>query len=69
MKNALHFIGFRDTGTFARACAVFGKPDFIHPVWDYRAQAEIMLGDKAIFAKGDENQNPTPYTYDDSSHW
>lgn len=69
MKNALHFVGFvPGTIRYARAVAVFGQPDIIHRVWDYRARVEIMEGDVAIFADGDENSPINKYSYDDSNN-
>lgn len=55
MRPALHFVGFRGN-EYARACRTFGKPDFIHYVWDRRAKREIAPADVIVFAKGDERQ-------------
>jgi hypothetical protein len=66
MKNATHFVRFSDTGQFARAVRVFGRPDFVHRLWDRRAVAEVFEGDRVIFAKGDENQRVVDFTWDDS---
>jgi hypothetical protein len=66
---AVHFIGFTDTAQFHRAVEVFGKPDFIHRQWDVRAQQEVVQNDIAVFARGNEKQNPTPYSFDDSQHF
>lgn len=75
MKNALHFVSFKDD-RYNNAVKVFGKPDFIHRVWDRRAQREIAEGDVIVFAKGDESQAFGPngndineFTYDDSAHF
>ena len=75
MKNALHFVGFKDD-RYNTAIRVFGKPDFIHRFWDRRAQREIDEGDVIVFAKGDESQAFGPngndiheFTYDDSAHF
>jgi hypothetical protein len=68
MKNATHFIGFRDD-RFNTAIRVFGKPDFIHRFWDYRATVEVAPGDRVIFADKDENQPVNPYTFDDSANF
>lgn len=65
---AVHFIGFKDD-RFAVAAKVFGRPDFIHRHWDHRAKAEIADGDVAVFASGNEHDDPTPFAYDDSAHF
>ena len=54
MKQALHFVGFRDD-RWHNAIRVFGHPDFIHPKWDMRARRELADGDVIVFADGDEN--------------
>lgn len=72
MKTALHFVGFKDPRRdkderFDRAVRVFGHPDFYHRGWDYRARREIMDGDTIVFAKGDERQQPSIHSFDDSA--
>ena len=72
MEKALHFVGFKDPrlekdDRFERAAAVFGRPDFLHRGWDHRAKAEIADGDTIVFAQGDERQQPSPFTFDDSA--
>lgn len=77
---AVHFIGFdplKDPDSFHRAVKVFGYPDFIHKVWDYRAKCGGEFDstvhengqpeDVRVFKKGTENDPPNPYTYDDSN--
>ena len=49
----LHFVGFSDD-RYWNAVAVFGLPDFYHRLWDKRARQEIVEGDEAVFAEGDE---------------
>jgi hypothetical protein len=66
MKNAVHFVGFRDE-RFYNAVAVFGQPDFIHRVWDNRAVQEVAPGDTVVFAKGTEDQPVKEFTFDDSA--
>lgn len=68
MKNALHFVCFKDDAYF-RAMKIFGKPDFVHRHYDKRCVAEIMEGDTVVFASGDETQPIFPYTYDDSAYF
>ena len=63
MDNAIHFIGFRDDRVF-NAIRVWGRPDFWHRRWDARAIAEIMPGDKVVFA--DPVGEPNPNAWDDS---
>lgn len=62
----LHFVGFKDDRWW-NAIKTFGKPDFIHRFWDWRAVAEICDGDVVIFADGDENDEPRAHAYDDSA--
>lgn len=70
---AVHFIGFdpiKDPESFQRAVRVFGYPDFMHRVWDYRAKfgGEFdSTQDIRVFKKGTEDDTPTPFTYDDSN--
>lgn len=64
----LHFVRFTDD-SYSRAVKVFGKPDFVHRFWDYRAVCEVCEGDVVVFAKGDENQPVEQYAYDDSSYF
>ncbi len=66
MKNALHFVGFKDDRVW-NARRVWGNPDFWHRHWDKRAVAEVFEGDTVIFAKGDDTQTVVPFTFDDSA--
>ena len=66
MKPAIHFVGFRDDA-YTRAVQVFGKPDFIHRIWDGRAKSMIVDGDEVVFATGTENDSPQKYSFDDSA--
>lgn len=50
---SLHFIGFKDD-RYWNAVKVFGLPDFYHRIWDIRARQEVVPGDVAVFANGDE---------------
>lgn len=65
MKNALHFVGFKDDRIY-NAIAVFGIPDFYHRIYDHRAVVEIFEGDTVVFANGDETQPVREFTHDDS---
>lgn len=72
MKHALHFVGFRDPRVdkdprYWNAVRVFGPPDFLHRGWDNRARREIADGDTIVFAKGDWQQEPRKFSYDDSA--
>jgi hypothetical protein len=49
----LHFVGFKDD-RYWNAVKIFGRPDFYHRIWDVRARQEIVPGDVAVFANGDE---------------
>lgn len=64
----LHFVGFKDDRWW-NAVKVFGRPDFIHRHWDYRARDEVCEGDRVVFAKGDEHDTPTPFAFDDSANF
>jgi hypothetical protein len=64
----LHFVGFKDDRWW-NAVLVFGKPDFIHRFWDWRAVAEVMEGDVVVFASGDEHQEVWKFAYDDSAYF
>ena len=68
MTNALHFVGFKND-RYNTAVSVFGKPDFIHRFWDYRAVCEVQENDIVVFADGDETQNVTPFAFDDSANF
>lgn len=65
---ALHFVGFKDD-RYWNAIRAFGNPDFIHRQWDVRAKAEIVEGDIAVFAKGDETYPPSDFCYNDSAYF
>lgn len=62
---AVHFVGFRDD-RFHNAVKVFGKPDFFHRNWDWRAFFEVADGDVVVFAKGSEHDTPKEFTFNDS---
>lgn len=64
-RPALHFIGFKDD-RYLNAVRVFGKPDFFHRRWDFRAATEIAPGDTVVFADGDETYRPCEFSFDDS---
>lgn len=66
---AVHFVGFKDSGQFHRAQAVFGPPDFIHRHWDNRAVhgGELAPHDIVVFARGDDQQKVAPFSFDDSA--
>lgn len=65
-KPALHFVGFRDEQQWANAERVFGPPDFVHVVWDQRAQREIADYDTVVFARY-HDQPPSRFNHDDSN--
>ncbi len=50
---------------YTRAVRVFGTPDFIHFGWDRWAQAEVMPGDTAVFARGTFEDEPSTYGFPD----
>lgn len=59
-RPVTHFIGFRGE-EFWSAVKVWGRPHFIHILWDRRAQRDIAPGDTVVFAKGDADQPVGPY--------
>lgn len=63
-RRAIHFVGFRGEEYWA-AVKAFGRPDFIHRRWDLRAKRELHPDDLVVFAKGDENQEPSKISGDD----
>lgn len=65
MKNALHFVGFKDDRIHA-ARKVWGEPDFYHRHWDRRAVGMVVCGDIVVFANGDEHTEPKLFAFDDS---
>lgn len=64
----LHFVGFKDD-RYWNAVRTFGKPDFVHRRWDYRAYCEICEGDVAVFAEGSECSPIDPFAFDDSANF
>ena len=68
---AVHFVGFRDGDSYWRACQVFGPPDFVHPRWDVRAKhgGEWADGDVRVFATGCDEDEPSPFSWDDSARF
>ena len=75
MYKAVHFIGFDPNSvSFSKACALFGKPDFIHRKYDIRTHfgGELAAGDTLVFATDKDyaryvNNDPYPYAVDDSA--
>lgn len=53
---------------YENAVRVFGPPDFLHRVWDRRAQREIAAGDVVVFAKGDADQAVIEQNGDDEAY-
>ena len=67
MNSAVHFVGFRGD-EFHSAVRVFGKPDFYHRVWDFRAQQECGSSDVVVFSSRVRNvSEPSVYSFDDSA--
>ena len=65
---AVHFIGFRGD-EYTTAVRVFGQPGFIHRNWDVRVKHGGEYDpavDMLVFAKGDENDVPNKYPFNDS---
>lgn len=53
IKAALHFVGFRGD-EYHSAVRIWGRPNFIHPVWDRWAEQDMHPVDTVIFASGTE---------------
>lgn len=73
MKNALHFVGFTHPAIagdarYEYAVRIFGQPDIIHKHWDERAKAEVMDGDKVVFASEIDPEKVRMHAYDDSAN-
>jgi hypothetical protein len=67
--RCVHFVGFRDD-RYHNAVRIFGRPDFVHRVWDHRAVADVAPDDTVVFARAEDWNNidrPTPYSFDDSA--
>lgn len=74
ITSELHVIGLmhpaidsRDLQRLARIEFYFGAVGFIHRFWDGRARDEIVPGDVALFCKYGPEEEPTPFTFDDSA--
>lgn len=63
-RRLVHFIAFRGD-EYLRAIRIFGRPDFIHPRWDRRAQREIADGDIVVFATGTAEDEPSKFNAQD----
>lgn len=66
----VHFVRFASLADqrYTNAVRVFGPPDFLHRLWDTRAQREISPGDLVVFAYGDADQPVTPFNGDDEHY-
>jgi len=60
----LHFVWFRGDEYYA-AVQTFGVPDFIHIGFDLRARRDIAPGDRVVFAKGEHDQEPRKFSFND----
>jgi len=68
-RNSTHFVGFRGD-EFNRAVRIWGRPDFVHRIWDVRAANEASPEDTVIFARAKDWDNldePNPRSFDDSA--
>ena len=68
---AIHFVNFHEgSETWNRAIRIFGTPAFVHRRWDTRAKFGGEFDpdrDVYVFAKGTENDEPSPFSFDDSA--
>jgi hypothetical protein len=55
MVPIVHFVGFRGD-EYTRAVRIWGRPHYVHYVWDRRAQRDIAPCDTVVFARGDAGQ-------------
>jgi len=60
----LHFVWFRGDEYYT-AVRMFGVPDFIHIGFDLRARRDIAPGDTVVFAKGEWDQEPRKFSFND----
>ena len=70
---ALHFVGFRGD-SYTNAVKVFGRPDFVHRLWDVRAIGDIAPGDTVVFGRDKDWQRflhnqPSEFAFNDSEHF
>jgi len=68
-ERTVHFVGFRGD-EYTAAVRVFGRPNFIHRIWDIRAAAEIQPEDLVVFAREKDWANlrkPNKFAFDDSA--
>ena len=69
MNPVTHFVGFCGE-EYHSAVKVFGKPAFIHRIWDVRAAQEAQPEDVVVFARikdWNSRETPTKFTFDDSA--
>lgn len=67
-KPAVHFVRFVEGDQqYQNAVRIFGPPAFVHRHWDHRAQREVYPTDTVVFAKGEADQKPVQWNYDDSN--
>lgn len=64
-RPVVHFVGFRGEEYWS-AVKVWDLPDFIHMAFDRRAAIEIQPGDTVIFATGEHDQPPAPFSFADT---
>ena len=64
VRPCVFFVGFRGD-EFWSAVRVWGRPDFICRGWDRRAQRDIAPGDTVVFARGDSDQEPSFFSFND----
>ena len=65
----MHFVGFRGD-EYHSAVSVWGKPTFVHRIWDVRAAAEAQPEDVVVFARSkdwENRDNPSKFSFDDSA--
>ena len=63
---AVHFVGFRKDQEYFQAVMVWGKPDFIHLVFDYRSRGDMDFDNDTIVIAQKSPIVPTgPYSDQD----
>lgn len=65
-KRLVHFIGFDGDG-YAAACRVFGRPDFIHKINDFRSHGDIDFDNDIVLIGRRASLTPHP-KFNDQDH-
>jgi predicted glycosyltransferase len=69
MKRQVHFVGFRTDRQYWNAVSVWGKPNFIHYVHDFRAYGEIDEDNDIVVLADKGRDVPTKWSYQDHKNF